>query len=117
MRRHKIVKVDIRDVVVDPAGQSEMISAACRRGAGATATGLCQVGDEVFVSLEMFDEDDGAESSVEYAFSPFRSENADEVVAEMKTRFFSGFSLVGGFYVGRAPWGLFRRSPDAAEVE
>jgi hypothetical protein len=108
MRRHKIVKVNIADIIVDPAGQSEMVDVACHRNPASFVTGLCQVGDELLLSLEALDGDVACLEG-EYVFAPFDSGNIDDVVKEIGVRYFSDFSLVGGFEVKRSLWALFRR--------
>lgn len=101
--KNRIVKISIDDLIVDPQGQSEMISAVCLRENPMKITGICQVGEVLLLALEK----QPGEGDVEYIFSPFKSVNIDEIISEISTRFYSGFSLVGGFDVKLDKWGLF----------
>ena len=111
MRKHKIIRINTSDIAIDPVAQSEVVTKACARSPGWFATGLCQVGDSVLVSLEAAS-DSGAE---EYLFAPFDSENIDEILTVIGVRYSSGFSLVGGFEVRAAHWALFRSLPPNRE--
>lgn len=102
--KNRIIKISINDIIVDPEAQSKMLSAACLREIPMEATGVCQVGDNILVTLEQCSE----EKNVEYVIAPFSSYNIDEITTEISTRFFSGFSLIGGFDVKMEKWALFK---------
>ena len=109
MLKHRILKINVCDIVLDPAAQSEVVTNACRRKSGMFVSGLCCVGDELILLLESLGEMSGLLGD-EYVFAPFDSENVDDVVAEIGVRYFADFSLVGGFDIKRAHWALFRRA-------
>ena len=101
---NKILQISIDDIIVDPAGQSEMITTSCSRPTSAMrVTGLCQVGDKLLLALEH----DETGETLNYVVAPFNAENIDEIVAEISTRYYSGFSLIGGFEVKTENWALF----------
>ena len=101
---NKILQISIDDIIINPAEQSEMITESCSRSTSAMkVTGLCQVGDRLLLALEP--DEDG--EPLKYVVAPFNSENIDEIIAEISTRYFSGFSLIGGFEVKSEKWALF----------
>ena len=101
---NKILQICIDDIIIDPAAQSEMITDSCSRATSAMkVTGVCQVGDNILLAMEP--DEDG--EPLKYILAPFNSENIDEIVAEISTRYFSGFSLIGGFEVKAEKWALF----------
>lgn len=101
--KNRIVKISIDDLIVDPEGQSEMISRICHREIPMRVTGICQIGETLLLALEKKTSSD----EVKYVFSSFCSVNSDEIIAEISTRFYSGYSLIGGFDVKLEKWGLF----------
>ena len=112
---NKIIKIGVDDIIINPAAQSEMLTkAANERNPKMRVTGLCEINDDILVALEERHESDG--ESVEYVFAPFRSVNEDEVVAEISERYFSHFSLLGGFDVKKVKWALFAHYPDKDET-
>lgn len=67
-------------------------------------TGVCQVGENLLVTLEECADNE----NFEYVLAPFESCNIDEVSTEISTRFFSGFTHLGGFDVKTEKWALFK---------
>ena len=101
---NKILQISIDDIIIDPAGQSEMITESCSRETSSMiVTGLCQVGDKLLLALEQNETEEG----LKYILAPFNSENIDEIIAEISSRYFSGFSLIGGFEVKSEKWALY----------
>jgi hypothetical protein len=100
---NKILKLNISDIIIDPALESEMISKACSRKMKMDVAGVCQCGDYLLISLEENDE----ERELIYVLAPFNSVNVDEIAAEITSRYFSGFSMIGGFDLKSEKWALF----------
>jgi hypothetical protein len=101
---NKIIKISINDIILNPAAQSEMITNACRHQMKMYVTGLCQVGESIVLALE---EEQNMNGDYKYTLAPFSSVNIDDIVSEISSRYFSGFSLIGGFNLKSEKWGLF----------
>jgi hypothetical protein len=107
---NRIIKIGIDDIIINPAAQSEMLTKAARdRTPKMRVTGICEINDDILVALEERASD---VENVEYVFAPFGSVNEDDVVAEISERYFSHFSLLGGFDVKKVKWALFAHYPD-----
>ena len=103
---NRIIKVGIDDIILDPAAQSEMLTiAAADRNPKMVVTGLCEVNDTVLVVLEEGEKD----VALDYVFAPFKSLNEDEIVTEISQRYFSSFTLLGGFDVKKIKWALYSK--------
>jgi hypothetical protein len=102
--RNKILKININNLIVNTAGEAEMITKACQREIPMQVSGLCQIGENLLVIFEECD----SIPDVNYVFARFESENVDEITAEISARFYSGFSMLGGFDIKREKWALFQ---------
>lgn len=100
---NRIVKVSINDLIVNPERESQMVTHACHREPPMTVSGVCQVGEDLVIAMEK----QINQCDVEYVFAPFDSINVDEIITEVGTRYFSGFSMVGGFDVKLQKWALY----------
>lgn len=100
---NKIIKLNTDNIIIDPAGQSEMITNACNHNTKMNVTGICQSGDYLLVTLE----EGEVFQDLEYVLAPFDSVNVDEIGTEISARYFAGFSFQGGFDVKADKWGLF----------
>lgn len=100
---NKILKLNTDNIIIDPAGQSNMITAACNHETKMNVTGVCQSGDYILVVLEEEDE----LQNLEYVLAPFDSINIDDIATEISSRYFSGFSFIGSFELKAEKWGLF----------
>ena len=105
---NKILKLNISDIIIDPARESEMITKACNRKVNMGVTGVCQCGDYLLLALE---ESDIIKNLV-YILAPFNSVNVDEIATEISTRYFAGFSTIGGFNLKSEKWALFTTHPN-----
>jgi len=101
--KNKIIKINVDDIVINPEDQSNMITMACDRDMKMQVSGLCQVNDDILISLEECDI-----SSV-YQLAPFDSINVDEIATEINTRFSFGFSMIGGFDIKNKKWALLKK--------
>lgn len=100
---NRIVKIHVNDIAVNQKEMSEMVNNACRRRTPMKVAGLCQVKDQLVVSLE----ETNKPSNLKYIFSPFPSENEEELITEIDSRYHAGFSTIGDFYIANKKWGLF----------
>ena len=102
--KNKIITLNINDIIINPEEQSSMITTACNREIPMVVTGICQLENNLLLSLEeLHNHADAA-----YILAPFNSVNIDEVSTEIGTRFFSGFSHIGSFDVKLDKWALFK---------
>ena len=102
---NRIIIISVNDIIVDPEGQSLMITDACKREISMDVAGVCQIGDNIIVVLE----ESPGKNNFEYVIAPFASCNIDEIITEIRSRYFSGFSLVGSFDIKLEKWALFKR--------
>ena len=106
---NKIIRIDIDDIIIDPAAESQMISEACGRQIRMHVTGLCQSGNTILVICEI---DKEKEKHKKYILAPFDSINIDKITAEITARYFAGFTTIGTFDVKNKKWGLFEHHQD-----
>jgi hypothetical protein len=102
---NKILKLNTDNIIIDPAGQSEMITDACDHNTKMNVTGVCQSGDYILIVMELEEKF----QNLDYVLAPFDSVNIDEIATEISTRYFSGFSCIGSFDVKAKKWGLFAK--------
>ena len=100
---NRMTKVSINDLIINPEEESQMITNACHHEIPMKVSGICQVGDNLVIAMEKRMEQD----DVEYLFAPFESTNIDEIMTEIGIRYFSGFSIIGGFDVKLQKWALY----------
>ena len=105
---NKIIKIDIDDIIIDPAAESQMISAACNRQLNMHVTGLCQSGNTILIICEQ----ESKKQQHKYVLAPFNSINIDEITAEISARYFAGFTTIGAFDIKNQKWGLFESHRD-----
>ncbi len=100
---NKIIAIATADIVLDYRGTSDVLNDACTRGGLLKVAGLCDFEDKIILSLEESD------TEYEYVFAQFPSMNEDDVIGEIRSRYFAGFSTVGDFDFNNNKWGLFAR--------
>ncbi len=100
---NRILKVNIREILIDAGDVSRMLSQACARKNRMKITGVCQVDEQLLFCLEP---DDFGEA-LNYVLAPFPSSNEDEMTGEIENRFHAGFSTLGDFCIGTRKWGFF----------
>ncbi len=107
---NKILKINISDIIIDPARESEMITNACIRSIHMRPTGVCQFGDAILIVMEKCNSENyDSKQNYIYTLAPLNSANLDEVIAEISSRYFAGFSILGGFDVKNEKWALFEK--------
>ncbi len=70
--------------------------------------GCCKVRKELILALEEMDRHCG----LKYRIAPFPDGWADEIIGEIDSRYFAGFSTIAGFKIKGKYWGLFAFDPD-----
>ncbi len=98
---HRIVKINIYDIIYDYKEASQIINNACNRSEKMQVTGMFQTADNVFMSLE-----ESLENK-KYLFSKFSSPDEDDLLVEIKNRYFNNFSFIGQIEIDNDIWGLF----------
>lgn len=101
---NKIIKVQIADIVLDYRQASDFVNEACWRGGKyCHVVGLCEYNDSLILSLEEIPD------KIEHVFSEIPSKSEEDLIAEIRSRYFSGFSLIGDFDCNGKKWGLFSK--------
>lgn len=100
---NKIVKIHVNDLLSDSQNASEMLSKACRHQHPMRVVGCCKTGDVLVFSLEPV----VSNENKTYVFAPFPSSDQDDIVAEISSRYYAGFSTITGFLIDDNFWGLF----------
>jgi hypothetical protein len=100
----KIIEIFIDDILNDAAACSELINGSCRRNPELHVAGVCANETMVFVLLE-----DTAPPPhiMQYRFAGLSEFDKDLIVAELKSRYYAGFTTLGSFISGNAVWSLF----------
>ncbi len=98
---HRIVKINIYDIIYDYKEASQIINNACNRSEKMQVTGMFQSADNIFISLE-----ESLEKN-KYLFAKFSSPDEDDLLVEIKNRYFNNFSFIGRIEIDNDIWGLF----------
>ena len=99
--------INTNDLVIDQNRCSEIVNEACARTPRSRPVGLLKKGDNIIVCLEQIEAD--SPSAAECVFAPFPDPSEDGVLAEIKTRYYAGFSMVGFFETDDLAWALFEK--------
>ncbi len=98
---HRIVKININDIIYDYREASQIINNACNRSEKMQVVGMFQNADNIFISLEPSFE------NKKYIFSKFNSPDEDDLLIEIKNRYNYNFSFIGKIEINNDIWGLF----------
>ena len=104
----KIVKFSVDDILFDSKAASEAVGKACSRTVPAKVAGICQMDQTVILSVE----ETPVTQDITYTFAPFPAVNEDEIAGEIKSRYYSGFSMIGVFSISDKKWALFSKTAD-----
>ena len=104
----KIVKFSVDDILFDRQAASDAVSKACSRAVPAKVAGICQLDETVIISIE----ETPVKEDITYTFAPFPVVNEDEIAGEIKSRYYSGFSMIGVFSISDKKWALFSKTAD-----
>ena len=107
---NRVLKIFANDVIVDHKGVSAMINSACSHERAMKVTGCCRQNDIIMVMLE---EIAAPVQAIQYVIAPLPEGGADEIIGEISSRYFAGFTTFGAFEAGNKLWGLFGHSPVA----
>jgi hypothetical protein len=99
----RIVKLHFNDLVCGRGEASDAVNAECSRKTPAKVTGLFTLDENVYVILESIPE----REPVEYVFASLLSLSEDDIVSEISSRYYEGFTTVGSFQVGDDFWTLY----------
>ncbi|MCP3968634.1 MAG: hypothetical protein GY750_20155 [Lentisphaerae bacterium] len=99
----KIIEVNISEIILDEKACSEMITRACNRHSSWQVRGINS--DEFIVYVVI--EDTPAPSVKNYRLAPLPGGNKEEIVAEIKNRYFNGFTTIGSFMTDKGRYALF----------
>ncbi len=73
--------------------------------------GCCKYSDNIIVNLE-----ESTEEQPESIIAPLPANNEEELIAQIRSRYDSGFSTISSFDIADQPWGLFAKQPSAADL-
>ncbi|OGV33531.1 MAG: hypothetical protein A2020_10560 [Lentisphaerae bacterium GWF2_45_14] len=101
---NRVLKIYENDIIADSRSTSDVINSACSHARGMKVTGCCRHNDVILIVLE---ESQAAVDKLTYVIAPLPEGGPDEVIGEMASRYFAGFTTFGGFEAGGKFWGLF----------
>lgn len=101
MSKNRTIRIYHNDLSQDAKACADMINTACSRRQSWRVTGLLSGDDFLLVTLE-----ECASNRLKYNFVPLESVSADDLGAEISSRYFAGFTLVGGFRLRDNYWAL-----------
>jgi hypothetical protein len=103
----KIVTIEQDDIIIDHLRQAHLLLDACiKRSVPMTVTGMLQNADKLYFMLT--ETNITSALKYKYVFAPFPPKQHDEILAELGSRFFYGFSIIGTFYLTAENWVLYR---------
>ncbi len=100
----KIIEIKISEILFDAGACSEMIThACCKRKSSWQIKGLSSDDSAILIIAE------SAPSSriKKYQLAPLPGLNNDEIIAEIKSRYYNGFTTVGSFMTADGRYALF----------
>lgn len=102
---HRIVRYNIVDLILDPVAVAAALTKACRRDHEIYhVTGLCQTADEVVFALEATN---ATREPMRYVIAPFPGLSMEDVIADIWSRWGSGFTTRGLIRLEGEHLGLF----------
>ena len=108
---NKILKVNIKDILYDYRQASEIVCKACNRQAPMEVKGGFLKGDNVILCLEEKDGDQKGNYK-RYIFAPFVELSEEGIIAEIRSRYYAGFTTIFCFEEENKAWGLFAEKSD-----
>ena len=108
--QHKVTKFSIADLALDYELVAKCLNRHCRNGQYRIG-GLCQTETSVFFSLEI-----NFEAPQQYVLAPFTACSDADVLADLHTRWHSGFSTRGLIRLSESYLGLFEIPVDVIDL-
>lgn len=103
---NRVIKIYYNDLTGDCDDCAELINSACCRQRPLRVAGLLSGEDFFLVTLEDCDA-----PPRKYNFAALEGGSADELTAEITSRYFAGFTLEGGFLLRGVYWALLSSEP------
>ena len=108
--QHKVTKFSITDLALDYELVAKCLNRHCHNGQYRIG-GLCQTETSVFFSLEI-----NFEAPQQYVLAPFTACSDADVLADLHTRWHSGFSTRGLIRLSESYLGLFEIPVDVVDL-
>lgn len=106
---NKIIKIHTNEIIIRQEEMSKLLNKACsRKKTPMKITGCCKSGEVLMICLE---ENNSAER-FEYVFAQFPSSDTDDIIGEISSRYFAGFSTISSFDIQDLTYGLFAKSKE-----
>ena len=103
---NKIIKIHTYEIIIKAEEMSKLLNRACsKKKAPMKITGCCKSGDILVICLE----ENNSEERFEYVFAEFPSASTEDIIGEISSRYFAGFSTIASFDVQDLTYGLFSR--------
>ncbi len=100
---NRLVLLSKADIAIDSADAVSILEKACSRSRKLAVAGICEREDNIFISLEPSDR------LFSYVFSQFEPKSDEDLAAEIRARYFSGFSVLGDFDYNGKKWLLLSK--------
>ena len=108
--QHKVTKFSIADLALDYELVAKCLNQHCRHGQYRVG-GLCQTETSVFFSFET-----NFEAPRQYVLAPFTACSDADILADLDTRWHSGFSTRGLIRLSDSYLGLFEIPVDVVDL-
>ena len=108
--QHKVTKFSIADLALDYELVAKSLNRHCHNGQY-RVSGMCQTETSVFFSLEI-----NFEAPRQYVLAPFTACSDADVLADLHTRWHSGFSTRGLIRLSESYLGLFEIPVDVVDL-
>jgi hypothetical protein len=109
---NRILKIHTDDILVSSSETSSVVNLACSREQHPMkVVGMVACGDVLIFTLEETE----TLMDLEYVISKFPVNGEDDIIAEIDSRFFAGFSTISGFDLKGEKWALFVFDPSAVK--
>ena len=104
---NRILKLHVNDLLVNASDANQMVNDACRHHRPMKVVGGALYEDQLLVMLEEVE----SQLDWDYVFAQIPFQSVDDVIAEIGSRYFAGFTMFGGFMIKDRYWGLFAYDP------
>ena len=111
---HKIIAVAVDEIAVDYEDVARRLNRQCvANGKCYKVSGVCQTLKNVFFTFE----DYPAQQSIRYVLAPFSSIIDEDIIADLYSRWQSGFTTKGMIRLSESYVGLFEIPVDTLNIE